>query len=176
MRVVSIFESAEAIFDSTPRSRKYAVIAIRHGSKGIKSLNAAAVWVDAVISVSNAVNSYAKYAQSKEVTKRLIEETNILKKEIMLTMEKISIETSLFEKESEQRVKEVIRAFKVDKIKSDHVIDSLRLRIDSVKRISDLVRKIREQSEHDFDELQELLYFKDHLVRQTLSFVLDSTG
>lgn len=79
MRTVDIFEWTKELYEATPNARKYAVFAIKNGPKGLKSLNPAAVWVDAVISASNAVSSYAVYAGSKEITKQLLEETKILR-------------------------------------------------------------------------------------------------
>lgn len=176
MRTVDIFEWTKEIYEATPNSRKYAVVTMRHGPKGLKSLNPAAVWVDAAISVSNAAISYAEYARNKEITKQLLGETKNLKNEIALELKRVRIDNGLLEKQYEQRIEAISRAFKEDKKKSDAVIRGLRGKIDSVRRISEIVNKVREQSDHDFDALQDLILFKDVLVRETLSFVLTSTG
>lgn len=174
MRTVEKHPSlVEHLFNDN-RVRKYGMMVLAHGVKGAaKRINPAALYVDAVLSAFEAVNSYLKYAKECQKTKQILAENRKIKSELdaQLKILKIKQETSL--KEGQSRLDELSRRIQLNHDQRANLLTQVKKHLQIVKTMQKKLKEEREKGVN-FKQLQQAQQALDHLLRSSLMFITNN--
>ena len=174
MKTIEIFSSFSMHMASDPRIQKYGLILARGGLKGLGKVNPAVVWVDAAISVCEAVFAYYQYAAEKEVTKRLKIETRVLEMEIKMALGKLRLDIKVVETKAENRLAYLTDILGEERLRSESLLQSIATSMSYVKRLSRAVQACRKDAHYEFEELQDLQRSLDYFLRASLLCLISS--
>lgn len=174
MRTVEKHPSlAEHLF-SDNRVRKYGMMILQHGVKGAaKKVNPAALYVDAALSVIEAVNSYLKYAKECEKTKQILAENRRIKSELDGQLKILKLKQDTILKEGESRIDELNQQVQLNEQQRSNMLIEVKKHIQIAKVMQ---KKLKEERESgiNFKQLQEAQQALDHLLRASLMFITNN--
>jgi len=174
MKVIEIFGSFSSHMATDARIQKYGLILARTGLQGLSKVNPVAVWVDAALSVNEAVAAYCRYATEKEVTKRLQAETRVLEKEIAVALNRLRLDMKILEEQAADRLAYLNATLDENIVRTSNLTRTIATKINAVKRLSFAVQACRDDAYHDFEELQDLQRSLDAFVRASLLCLVSS--
>jgi len=174
MRTVEKYQSfSEHLFDDD-RVRKYGMMLVQHGFKGaVKKINPAVMYVDAALSVFEAVNSYLNYAKEREVTKQILAENKKIEAELKAQLQIMQLRQETVLKWGRERVKELSNHILLTEKQTINMIKQVNRQISIAKSMQSLLRKERENGV-EFIQLQELQKKLDHYLRSCLLLIMDN--
>jgi len=174
MRTVEKHPSlAEHLF-SDNRVHKYGMMILQHGVKGAaKKVNPAALYVDAALSVIEAVNSYLKYAKECEKTKQILAENKRIKSELDGQLKILKLKQDTVLKEGEARIEELNQQVQLNEKQRSNMLIEVKKHIHIAKAMQ---KKLKEERESgiNFKQLQEAQQALDHLLRASLMFITNN--
>lgn len=174
MRTVEKHPSlAEHLF-SDNRVRKYGTMILQHGVKGAaKKVNPAVLYVDAALSVIEAVNSYLKYAKECEKTKQILAENRKIKSELDDQLKILGLKQDTVLKEGEARIEELSQQIKLNEKQRSNMLSQAQRHLHIAKSMQEKLKEDRERG-INFKQLQEAQQALDHLLRATLIFITNN--
>lgn len=174
MRTVEKHPSlAEHLFNDN-RVRKYGMIIVQHGLKGAaKKINPAALYVDAALSVIEAVNNYLKYARECEKTKQILAENTIIEVELYAQLKIINLKKETVLKFGNERIEELCRQVKFNDEQRSNMLILVRKHIQIA---NEMQKKLKEERENgiNFEQLQKAQKSLDYLLRASLMFITNN--
>jgi len=174
MRTVEKYQSfAEDLFDDR-NVRKYGMMLVKHGLKGtVKKVNPVVMYVDAALSVLEAVNSYLKYAREREVTKQILAENNRIEVELKAQLKIMKLKQDTVLAWGDDRIKVLTDHICLTELQTANMIKQIHKQVTIAKAMQYRLRKERE-SGIDFKQLQELQKQLDHYLRSCLLFIMSN--
>lgn len=174
MRTVEKHPSlAEHLFNDN-RVKKYGMMIVQHGLKGaVKKINPAALYVDAALSVIEAVNSYLKYARECEKTKQILAENRRIKVELDAQLKIIKLKQETVLKVGNDRIEELCRQVKLNDEQRSNMLIQVRKHIQIANKMQ---RNLKEERENgiNFEQLQKAQKSLDRLLRASLMFITNN--
>lgn len=174
MKAVDTFSSFASHMTSDFRIQKYGIILVRQGTKGLARANPVLVWVDAGLAVCEAASAYFQYAAEAEVTKQLKLQTETLRKEIECALMELRLSIVAVEAHSEARLEFLELSVDEALLHSKNLRKKIASRMDHVRTFSGLVRTCRENTSHEFEELQTLQRNFDYFLNAALMCLAES--
>jgi len=173
LRTVEIFSSTIEHLVNDSRVQKYGFILGSQGVKSFAKVNPVAIWVDAGLSVIDAVNSYLNYKKECEITKQIKLVNERLNIEIDNKLLRLKMENTLMEQESKVRIDLLTLQLKKNSAGNDFLLKSINNNLEHIKRVYLLVKKERENNV-DVIAIQTLQTALDHLIKTSLMYLLYS--
>ena len=176
MKVVELFDVGfESIAsDRTKRSARLGKAAYVLFRQGASKVNPVAIWMDSVLAVMDAANSYMAYKQEEEITKQLKYELNSLRQVLSNLEKQLKIEKEILEKQSEYRIAQFDAQLK--KMSNNNVqllreIGEARVSIDALIKV---VRNLRKNPLKNALALKDLENSLDNLLLSQLQCLVQS--
>ncbi|KJF79102.1 hypothetical protein UA45_01505 [Morganella morganii] len=138
-------------------------------TKGAKSLNAAAIWMDAASSVMDCIGAYLRYQQAKEITEQLESQKEALDKQIENCQKILQVEQQVWQEEQQNRLEAldaILRRDRQSSVQLLHVISGYR---NSIDFLFVELTKIRHKPHARTPELLALVNSVDKLMQAQLS-------
>ena len=174
MRTVEKHPSlAEHLFNDN-RVRKYGMMIIQHGLKGAaKKINPAALYIDAALSVIEAVNSYLNYARECERTKQILAENQKIKIELDAQLKIIKLKQETVLKVGNERIEGLCREIILNDEQRSNMLIQVRKHIQIA---NEMQKNLKEERENgiNFEQLQKAQKSLDHLLRASLMFIINN--
>ena len=140
---------------------------------GLKKINPVVLWIDAGLSVIEAGNSYLNYAKEQEITKQIILENEIIKKQLDSQIKILKLHNIQELEEGEMRIKELNRQLETILVNNDNLVKSINSNLEITKRLLQLIKKERENVAN-FEKLQKLQMTLDVFIRASLMCLIYS--
>lgn len=174
MRTVEKYQSfTEHLFDDR-NVRKYGMMLVKHGFKGAaKKVNPVVMYVDAALSVLDAVNCYLKYAREREITKQILAENNRIEAELKAQLKIMKLKQETVLAWGEDRIKALTDHICLTELQTANMLKQINKQVTIAKTMQHRLRQERENG-IDFNQLQELQRKLDHYLRSCLLFIMSN--
>jgi len=174
MRAVEKHPSLAEHLCSDHSVQKYGMMIVQYGFKGAaKKINPAALYVDATLSVIEAVNSYLAYARECEKTKQILAENRRIKVELDAQLKIIKLKQETVLKAGSERIEELCRQVKLNDEQRSNMLIQVRKHIQIANKMQKNLKEERE-SGINFKQLQKAQQALDHLLRASLMFITNN--
>jgi len=174
MRTVEKHPSLTEHLFNDNRTQKYGMMIVQHGFKGAaKKINPAALYIDATLSVIEAVNSYLKYARECEKTKQILAENRIIKAELDAQLKIIKLKQETILKAGNESVEELCRLVKLNAEQRSNMLIQVRKHIEIANKMQKNLKAERENG-INFEQLQKAQKALDYLLKASLMFITNN--
>ncbi|WP_298444769.1 hypothetical protein [uncultured Ferrimonas sp.] len=171
MKTVDLFQFNQLDIGSARQMRmmkngKTAVQLVRVGAKGV---NPVAVWVDAAISVADAINSYCKLQRAREITQQLQAQKRSLEHQLRNASKALEIDQNLWQMEQQQRSRVVQNCIDNRQQQAAQLLLQLKSQHKSLEMLLTQVRALRRQNRSHCPRLTELTQAADNMMQAQLA-------
>lgn len=171
MKAVEKYQSFSEHLVRDDAVRKYGMMLVKHGFKGAaKRVNPVAMYIDAALSVCNAVNSYLTYAREREVTKQIVEENRCIEVELKSQLSILNLEQDTILEKGDERLSYLSEHVSLSKGYTANLIIILSKQVEIAKSMQRRLRCERENG-INFEQLQNLQKKLDHYLRSCLMLI-----
>gem|GEM_PF-4861675 len=178
MRTINIFSSVDNIQFENQSEIKYGMMLVSVGTKVLTKVNPIALSIDAGLALLDAATSYFNYAKEREITKQLIIENELIRKELDAQLTQLKLDNIIEFENGNARIEQLSRQLKITSANNSVLIKSINYNLNNAKRMLNIVKDEREQSAN-FEKLQVLQLMLDKFIRASLMFLIyaaDDTG
>lgn len=175
MRVIDIFANVSEQVVQDKQVKKYGAVLLKHGFRGVTKVNPTVIWVDAVIAVIEATNSYLCYCAAREITQQLSEFNSNLETTLGHDIQFGEMEIKLLLKDKKNRLNHIERVGQVNRKEIKISQKKARLQLEHLNKLHVLLQKERLNS-GCFHELVGLQVCLDSCIDATLSLLLNPNG
>ncbi|ENH2496364.1 hypothetical protein ABVY78_001863 [Vibrio parahaemolyticus] len=174
MKVVEKYQSFSEHVVRNDAVRKYGMMLVKHGLKGAaKRVNPVAMYIDAALSVCEAVSSYLNYAREREVTKQVLEENRCIEVELKSQLMILKLEQDTILAKGDERLRYLSERLSISTQQTEDLIKQLTKQVDVAKSMQCRLRDERENG-CNFEQLQNLQKQLDHYLRCCLILITNN--
>ncbi|USD36462.1 hypothetical protein [Ferrimonas sp. SCSIO 43195] len=171
MKTVELFQFNQLNLGSSRHARvvknsRAALQLVRHGAKGA---NPVAAWVDAAISVADAINSYCKLQRAKAITEQLQARKQELTRKVANASEVLAIKQNLWQLEQQHRLSLLETTLEQHQQHTERLLAQLKSQHKSLEMLLTQVRALRRQSRSSCPRLTTLTHAADALMQAQLA-------
>ena len=175
MKTIDIFANMAGQALEDGHIQKYGAILLRSGMKGVAKVNPAVVWIEATLAVVEAAGAFFRYCAATETTAQLRQLNKTLESTLVNDLQIAELELqALFEEQKGRRAR-IERALIENQMRGNLTQQSVREKMETLKRMHDLLQEQRLQS-GGFQELIGLQVCLDSCIDASLALLLNLDG